>query len=98
MFLLIVFLAVILLALVISILTKPMAEKTEIPTQELEASGSRHLGSAVRKETDIRKNYEENYRRDDKKWNERYAKILENKEDNQKLKKLQLNDTTKTKP
>ncbi len=46
----------------------------------IEKNGNLHSGSAVRKETEIRKQYEKDYRKKDKDWQKKYGEILENKE------------------
>ena len=87
--------ATLLLSFFISVITK--TEETELGLELLQTDSSEfnHNGSAVRKETQIRKDYEKNYRQKNNKWNDKYVEILENKEDDKKLNKLDLNDTTK---
>ena len=71
-----------------------LGKKTK-PMQPLEYKSTQYKGSAVRKETPLRQNYEKYYRKKQSTWEKDYKKILENKEEVKKLKKLELTDTGK---
>ncbi len=94
-FILLGFSLIILLGFIISIITKTEIIEGNLEPLQVETSEFNHNGSAVRKETQIRKDYEKNYCQKNSKWNKQYSKILENKEDDKNLTKLNLNDTIK---
>ncbi len=84
-------------ALILSLLIALFSPKTSFDMNP-EISADTNViqkGSAVRKETHNRKNYERDYRKKSSEWQEQYSKILENKEDDKNLKPLQSQDTNK---
>jgi len=86
---------VISLSFIVSVITQTQEFGSTLEPLQTDTQEFNHNGSAVRKETQIRKDYEKDYRQKNEKWDDQYSKILENKEDDKKLEKLNLKDTTK---
>ncbi|MFP4546677.1 MAG: hypothetical protein ACLFQM_01000 [Fidelibacterota bacterium] len=85
------------LAIIISYLVSYLSQKSnfEIHYKAPADTSIYQRGSAIRKETHNRQNYERDYRQKSKEWQDRYSKILENKENETNLKPLQSQDTNK---
>jgi hypothetical protein len=88
LFLIISSVAIIIMAFIISMFTNSGSGRSGKITDH--SAEYPHNGSAVRKETHTRKDYEKDYRQKDEDWQKRYSKILENKEDDKTLKELEL--------
>ncbi len=81
----------IVLSLLISIVTDSKTKFNHI----IDKKKAAYTGSAVRKETHTRQNYEKYYRQKKDKWNTDYNNILNNKEEIKRLKKIELETTKK---
>ncbi len=90
------FLTATFVALLISFLISYLTRSNDYQTSTDPIDSVFQKGSAVRKETHNRKNYEKTFRKKDE-WQEKYSKILENKEEDLNLKELEIEkqDTNK---
>jgi cell division protein FtsL len=77
-----------LLSLAISIFTDSRNKFSKLNRQ----SEVPYTGSAVRKETTTRENYEKYYRKKEDQWKEEYQNILNNREEIKELEKLEIEE------